>query len=104
MLIPVVANATVVPKVENETPRALAMATYIAPIAAVFTIAIFVLALHIVFCKKDRANQLRILDNIKEDVSEEGKVIYARLMENLREFAVNVENLTHMELIEQFEG
>ena len=42
-------------------------------------------------------------DEEKEDVSEEGKVIYARLMENLREFAVNGKDLTHMELIEQFE-
>ena len=70
-LNPAVINATVVPKVKSETSKALAMATYIAPIAAVFTIAIFVFALHIVFCKKVRANQLRNLDDIKEDGSEE---------------------------------
>ena len=56
---------------KNKAPKVLAMATYIAPIAAVFTIAIIVFALHIVFCRKDRAYQLRTLDNKKADVSEE---------------------------------
>ena len=83
MLIPVVDNATLGSKVKNETSRALAMATYIAPIAAVFTIAIFVFALHMVFCKKDRANQLRNLDNKKEDVSEEDGFIKKEWSTNL---------------------